>query len=260
VRGCTRDDPVGGASWGRGDIPEHWPIATLSSSGKYVCRTFTTVNAVVLAGSVAADPVQRRMPSGDGVTHVRLSNDPVEWSRFRLRGGSTEDASVPRKPPSASLLRLLKFTCFVVCLGLSDLSRDALESNPSSAQGCPRPRRVSNQDHPSHETYPSPVFAARDDCGEGIAKKPSSAIAGSQLRGVRQAGPHITLTIHGLTELRISVPEAGKAPPPYTDPQCCRAPIVRPPLTGRTPERPSTAVLSCIDLDECERSCTGALP
>jgi single-strand DNA-binding protein len=73
VRGCTRDDPVGGASWGRGDIPEHWPIATLSSSGKYVCRTFTTVNAVVLAGSVAADPVQRRMPSGDEVTELRLS-------------------------------------------------------------------------------------------------------------------------------------------------------------------------------------------
>jgi hypothetical protein len=57
-----------------------------------------------------------------GVSHGRLSNDPVEWSRFRLRGGSTEDASVPRKPPSASLLRPPKFTCFVVCLGLSDLS------------------------------------------------------------------------------------------------------------------------------------------
>jgi hypothetical protein len=80
------------------------------------------VNVVVLAGSVAADPVQRRMPSGDEVTHVRLSNHPVEGSGFRLRGGSTEDASVPRKPPSASLLRLPKFTCFVVYLGLSDLS------------------------------------------------------------------------------------------------------------------------------------------
>ena len=57
-----------------------------------------------------------------GVTHVRLSNDQAEWSRFRLRGGSTEDAPVPPKPPSASLLRLPKFTCFVVCLGLSDLS------------------------------------------------------------------------------------------------------------------------------------------
>ncbi|TMK91112.1 MAG: single-stranded DNA-binding protein [Actinobacteria bacterium] len=32
-----------------------------------------TVNVVVLAGSVAADPVQRRMPSGDEVTELRLS-------------------------------------------------------------------------------------------------------------------------------------------------------------------------------------------
>ena len=29
--------------------------------------TFVTVDVVVLAGSVAADPVQRRMPSGDEV-------------------------------------------------------------------------------------------------------------------------------------------------------------------------------------------------
>jgi hypothetical protein len=36
------------------------------------------VNVVVLAGSVAADPVQRRMPSGDEVTHIRLSTDPVD--------------------------------------------------------------------------------------------------------------------------------------------------------------------------------------
>ena len=31
------------------------------------------VNVVVLAGTVAADPVQRVMPSGDAVTEVRLS-------------------------------------------------------------------------------------------------------------------------------------------------------------------------------------------
>jgi hypothetical protein len=31
------------------------------------------VNMVVLAGTVSADPVQRRMPSGDEVTAVRLS-------------------------------------------------------------------------------------------------------------------------------------------------------------------------------------------
>jgi len=60
------------------------------------------------------------MPSGDEVT-ARLTNDPMEWSRFRLRGGSMEDASVPRKPPGASL-RTQKRTCFVVCLSLSDLS------------------------------------------------------------------------------------------------------------------------------------------
>jgi single-strand DNA-binding protein len=32
-----------------------------------------TVNVVVLAGTVAADPVQRQMPSGDEVTEIRLS-------------------------------------------------------------------------------------------------------------------------------------------------------------------------------------------
>jgi hypothetical protein len=32
-----------------------------------------TVNVVVLAGTIATDPVQRRMPSGDEVTELRLS-------------------------------------------------------------------------------------------------------------------------------------------------------------------------------------------
>jgi single-strand DNA-binding protein len=32
-----------------------------------------TVNVVVLAGTVAAEPVQRQMPSGDEVTEIRLS-------------------------------------------------------------------------------------------------------------------------------------------------------------------------------------------
>lgn len=32
-----------------------------------------TVNVVVLAGTVAADPVERRMPSGDVVTELRVS-------------------------------------------------------------------------------------------------------------------------------------------------------------------------------------------
>jgi single-strand DNA-binding protein len=36
-------------------------------------RNMVTVNVVVLAGTVAADPVQRRMPSGDEVTELRLS-------------------------------------------------------------------------------------------------------------------------------------------------------------------------------------------
>jgi hypothetical protein len=69
---------------------------------------------------------------------------------------------VPRKPPSASLLRLPKFTCFVVCLGLSDVSLvTLLDPIHLLLRVAPAPR-VSNQDHPSHETYPSPVFAARD--------------------------------------------------------------------------------------------------
>ncbi len=32
-----------------------------------------TVNVVVLAGTIAADPVDRQMPSGDEVTELRLS-------------------------------------------------------------------------------------------------------------------------------------------------------------------------------------------
>ena len=32
-----------------------------------------TVNVVVLAGTVAAEPIERRMPSGDEVTELRLS-------------------------------------------------------------------------------------------------------------------------------------------------------------------------------------------
>jgi Single-strand binding protein family len=43
------------------------------SDGKYVRPALATVNVVVLAGTVAADPVQRRMPSGDEVTELRLS-------------------------------------------------------------------------------------------------------------------------------------------------------------------------------------------
>ncbi|MGZ8581685.1 MAG: single-stranded DNA-binding protein [Actinomycetota bacterium] len=35
--------------------------------------TFDTVNVVVLAGTISADPVVRRMPSGDEVTELRLS-------------------------------------------------------------------------------------------------------------------------------------------------------------------------------------------
>jgi single-strand DNA-binding protein len=36
-------------------------------------RAMVTVNVVVLAGTVAAEPVERRMPSGDEVTELRLS-------------------------------------------------------------------------------------------------------------------------------------------------------------------------------------------
>ena len=36
-------------------------------------RTLLTINVVVLAGTVAADPVTRRMPSGDEVTELRVS-------------------------------------------------------------------------------------------------------------------------------------------------------------------------------------------
>ncbi|MGZ4137309.1 MAG: single-stranded DNA-binding protein [Actinomycetota bacterium] len=36
-------------------------------------KQMVTVNVVVLAGTVAADPVERQMPSGDAVTEIRLS-------------------------------------------------------------------------------------------------------------------------------------------------------------------------------------------
>jgi single-strand DNA-binding protein len=36
-------------------------------------RRMVTVNVVVLAGTIAAEPVQRQMPSGDEVTELRLS-------------------------------------------------------------------------------------------------------------------------------------------------------------------------------------------
>jgi single-strand DNA-binding protein len=35
--------------------------------------SIVSVNVVVLAGTVAADPVERQMPSGDEVTELRLS-------------------------------------------------------------------------------------------------------------------------------------------------------------------------------------------
>jgi single-strand DNA-binding protein len=61
------DGPTDPASFNRSS--EIWA----SPASKYVSHSFTTVNVVVLAGSVAADPVQRRMPSGDEVTELRLS-------------------------------------------------------------------------------------------------------------------------------------------------------------------------------------------
>ena len=137
------------------------------------------------------------MPSGDEVSRVRLSNDPMEWSRFRLRGGSTEDASVPRKPPSASLLRLPMFTCFVVCLGLSDLSLVTLLDPIHLLLRVGPPRRVSNQDHPSHETYLH-LCSRPGTSGGGIAEDP--------LRGTRSY--HLDGT--WVTELRLSVPEADE--------------------------------------------------
>jgi len=42
------------------------------AAGKEGSR-MVTVNVVVLAGTVAADPVERQMPSGDQITELRLS-------------------------------------------------------------------------------------------------------------------------------------------------------------------------------------------
>jgi hypothetical protein len=71
------------------------------------------VNVVVLAGSVAADPVGCRMPSGDEVTLVRFSNDPggmVEippTGRFDGRCVGTTEAA-QRQHPSTAEVRVLR--------------------------------------------------------------------------------------------------------------------------------------------------------
>ena len=49
-----------------------------------------TVNVVVLAGTVAADPVTRRMPSGDEVTELRISVPEPVRSRFASPHGIRE--------------------------------------------------------------------------------------------------------------------------------------------------------------------------
>src|SRR3954470_9759399 len=46
-------------------------------------RTLLTVNVVVLAGTVAADPVTRRMPSGDEVTEVSCRGHDGTHARGR---------------------------------------------------------------------------------------------------------------------------------------------------------------------------------
>jgi hypothetical protein len=186
--------------------------------------------------------------------------------------GTTEAAQ--RQPPSTAEVHVLRG----LLEPLGSLSRDALGSNPSSAQGCHRRRHVSNQDHPSHETYPSPVFAARDDRRRD-RRRPPSAIAGSQLRGTRQAGRiyHVDDTwAHRAPALRSARRGKRRLPfpidvwhatsqrvrtraNPVANASALPAPFVRPPLTGRTTERPSTAGLSCTDLDECEQSGTGEL-
>ena len=46
------------------------PATTLDEEGRAL---MVTVNVVLLAGTVSADPVTRRMPSGDEVTELRIS-------------------------------------------------------------------------------------------------------------------------------------------------------------------------------------------
>jgi hypothetical protein len=45
----------------------------------------TSVNVVVLAGTIAADPVERRMPSGEECTEIRLSVPESGDACFRSR-------------------------------------------------------------------------------------------------------------------------------------------------------------------------------
>src|SRR6188472_2475155 len=71
-----------------------------------------TVNVVVLAGTVAADPVTRRMPSGDEVTELRISVPEtgrrllplpvVAWHGRSCRGGRDRQG---RRGPRARATR-----------------------------------------------------------------------------------------------------------------------------------------------------------
>ena len=46
-----------------------------------------TVNVVVLAGTISAEPVQRRLPSGDEVTELRVSVPEAGRRLLPLPGG-----------------------------------------------------------------------------------------------------------------------------------------------------------------------------
>ena len=80
-RGVDRRDAVGATSADRGRRPSARSLAAASSCVGPAAKVpqsegrthMVTVNVVVLAGTVAADPVTRRMPSGDEVTELRVS-------------------------------------------------------------------------------------------------------------------------------------------------------------------------------------------
>ncbi len=60
-----------------------------------------TVNVVVLAGTVAADPVERRMPSGDEVTELRLSVPEAGKRLLPLPGRGSGTSDVGQARPEA---------------------------------------------------------------------------------------------------------------------------------------------------------------
>src|SRR5205814_4742137 len=62
-------DPETAGHSGRARKCQYPPVASRCERGE----AMVTVNVVVLAGTIAADPVERQLPSGDEITELKVS-------------------------------------------------------------------------------------------------------------------------------------------------------------------------------------------